>query len=277
MRLRQGRGLRVLSPPILSPTLDAQRERLLNLLPEARWHEYEPADDDAARAGARMAFGEEVQPLYHFGQADVVLSIDADFLGFGPARVRAARDFVRRRTTSAGTDATAASSGANGAAASTGADAAAGSAVAGSAVVPPAAPRAPWPRCTPAAAPTKTRRNETWLAYSQQKCAADSTPLAGARAPIARLTSAGCVEFPARSSAKCGDVRRAAADHALCAKWRALQPRPRFFRGAGEPGGDVVTHITRALRRRRNNAGTATRLRSSAYIGTRRRNVSRGV
>ena len=44
-----------------------------------------------------MAFGEAVQTIYDFSAADVVLSLDADFLNFGPAHLRYARDFMARR------------------------------------------------------------------------------------------------------------------------------------------------------------------------------------
>ena len=35
--------------------------------------------------------------IYHFDKADVVVSLDADFLGFGPGAVRYAKDFASRR------------------------------------------------------------------------------------------------------------------------------------------------------------------------------------
>jgi molybdopterin-containing oxidoreductase family iron-sulfur binding subunit len=49
-----------------------------------------------------MAFGEAVEPQYHFDKADVVLSLDADFLVRGPGRLRWARDFMDRRRLVAG-------------------------------------------------------------------------------------------------------------------------------------------------------------------------------
>lgn len=94
---REGQGLRILSPPILSPTLEWQRQQLQKSWPEARWHHYEPINDDYERAGALLACGEDVRPRYHFDQARVIMSIDADFLGTGPGKVRYARDFMRRR------------------------------------------------------------------------------------------------------------------------------------------------------------------------------------
>jgi MoCo/4Fe-4S cofactor protein with predicted Tat translocation signal len=97
IRAREGKGLRILTPTVDSPTLAGQMESLLKALPEAKWHQYEPVSFDNVRAGAKLAFGEAVQPVYDFSQADVVLSLDADFLNSGPGHVRYARDFMRRR------------------------------------------------------------------------------------------------------------------------------------------------------------------------------------
>ena len=47
--------------------------------------------------GAQMAFGEAVNPVYDFRKADVVLSLDADFLQCGPGNLRYAADFMARR------------------------------------------------------------------------------------------------------------------------------------------------------------------------------------
>ena len=49
------------------------------------------------RAGAMVAFAQDVQPVYHFDRADVVLSLDADFMQAGAAHLKSARDFMSRR------------------------------------------------------------------------------------------------------------------------------------------------------------------------------------
>src|SRR5947209_5838633 len=102
---RRGAGLRILTETITSPTLAAQLEQLLKDYPQAAWHQYEPAARDEAREGARLAFGDDVETLYRFDRADVVLSLGADFLSSGPASVRYARDFVSKRRVRAGAQA----------------------------------------------------------------------------------------------------------------------------------------------------------------------------
>jgi molybdopterin-containing oxidoreductase family iron-sulfur binding subunit len=95
-RAKRGAGLRVLTRTVTSPTLAARLNALLAELPEARWIQYEPVNRDFARAGARAAFGQDVAARCDVGRADVVLSIDSDFLG-GPAGVRHARALSERR------------------------------------------------------------------------------------------------------------------------------------------------------------------------------------
>jgi molybdopterin-containing oxidoreductase family iron-sulfur binding subunit len=92
-----GAGLRVLSEPINSPTLLRQRQAFLDRYPGARWHEYEPVSRASVLAGADRAFGRPLAPVYQIGDADVVLSLDSDFLCSGPGAVRYARDFMARR------------------------------------------------------------------------------------------------------------------------------------------------------------------------------------
>ena len=100
---RQGAGLRILTETVTSPTLADQLHSLLAQFPAAKWHQYEPVGRDAAREGARMAFGQYVNTVYRFDRADVILALDADFLGSGPGSVRYARDFAdRRRVTGPG-------------------------------------------------------------------------------------------------------------------------------------------------------------------------------
>ena len=98
----KGAGLRILTKTVGSPTLSAQFKNLLAQFPQAKWHQWEPCSGDSAREGARLAFGRPVNTIYHFEQADVVVSLDADFLTTGPGHVRYARDFSSRRDLAAG-------------------------------------------------------------------------------------------------------------------------------------------------------------------------------
>ena len=96
----QGDGLRILSGPVTSPSLAELMATVLAAYPKARWHQYDPVSRDGARAAARRAAGRPGETVYHFDKADVILSLDADFLACGPGSVRYARDFADRRRVS---------------------------------------------------------------------------------------------------------------------------------------------------------------------------------
>ncbi len=97
LRAKRGAGLRLLTETITSPTLADQLRRFLAMYPEARVHQHEPAGADTGREGARLAFGDEAHPIYHFDRAERVLSLDSNFLVDEPGSVRYAREFVDGR------------------------------------------------------------------------------------------------------------------------------------------------------------------------------------
>jgi MoCo/4Fe-4S cofactor protein with predicted Tat translocation signal len=100
-----GAGFRLLTETVNSPTLAGQILQVLEEYPAAKWVQWEPLPRDHARAGARQAFGEYVEPVYDFEAADVVLSLDADFLSAGhAANLHAARGFSSRRRLGADPD-----------------------------------------------------------------------------------------------------------------------------------------------------------------------------
>jgi len=94
----QGAGIRILTPTISSPTLADQLRSFLKIYPQAKWHVYEPINRDNVLEGAKSAFGRPVETRYDFEKADVIVSLDADFLYAGfPGNVRYIRDFAKRR------------------------------------------------------------------------------------------------------------------------------------------------------------------------------------
>jgi MoCo/4Fe-4S cofactor protein with predicted Tat translocation signal len=94
----QGAGIRILTTTTTSPTLADQLRSFLKLYPQAKWHVYEPVNRDNVLEGAKMAFGQPVETRYDFSKADVIVSLDADFLSAGfPGNTRYIRDFASRR------------------------------------------------------------------------------------------------------------------------------------------------------------------------------------
>jgi molybdopterin-containing oxidoreductase family iron-sulfur binding subunit len=99
----QGAGIRILTTTITSPTLADQLRNFLKIYPQARWHVYEPCNRDNVLEGAKMAFGQPVETRYDFTKADVIVSLDADFLYAGfPGNVKYIRDFASRRNPDSG-------------------------------------------------------------------------------------------------------------------------------------------------------------------------------
>lgn len=94
---KNGRGFRILTETINSPTLAAQIDELLARFPEAKWHQYEPAYTGNAHAGTTMAFGEPLDVRYNLKDAMRVVTLDADLFGSGPGHLRYAHDFMTRR------------------------------------------------------------------------------------------------------------------------------------------------------------------------------------
>src|SRR6266853_658352 len=93
-----GSGIRILSKSFSSQTLADQMQQVLKRFPEAKRHFYEPVNRDNVYAGAQMAFGQPVETIYKLDAADVIVSLDADFLSAGfPGTTRYARDFAKRR------------------------------------------------------------------------------------------------------------------------------------------------------------------------------------
>ena len=93
-----GAGIRILTPTISSPTLADQLRAFLKVYPQAKWHVYEPVNRDNVLEGAKLAFGQPVETRYELSKADVIVSLDADFLYAGfPGNTRYIRDFAKRR------------------------------------------------------------------------------------------------------------------------------------------------------------------------------------
>ena len=93
-----GGGVRILTQTVSSPTLTAQIRSYLEANPQAKWHVYEPINRDNVYEGAKLAFGEPVETRYDLSKADVIVSLDADFLYAGfPGSARYTRDFAARR------------------------------------------------------------------------------------------------------------------------------------------------------------------------------------
>ncbi|HZT68132.1 MAG TPA: TAT-variant-translocated molybdopterin oxidoreductase [Terriglobia bacterium] len=94
---KKGAGFRILTETVTSPTLGSQLKAFLAQFPQAKWHQYTPVNRHAEREGVRTVYGQYLSHYYRFDQAEVVVSLDADFLCSGRGGVRYARDFADKR------------------------------------------------------------------------------------------------------------------------------------------------------------------------------------
>ena len=89
----QGAGLFLLTGKTTSPTLADQLKRLQKRFPQLSWCWYEPAEPIRARSTS----GANAEPLYDLSKADIIVSLDADFLFEGPANLILTRAFSKKR------------------------------------------------------------------------------------------------------------------------------------------------------------------------------------
>jgi MoCo/4Fe-4S cofactor protein with predicted Tat translocation signal len=97
LKTSNGAGFRILTGTITSPLLIEQLQALLKQFPQAKWHQWESAVSDGARDGGKLAFGRYVNTVYRPERAEVILSLDSDFLASGPGHVRYMKSFYKRR------------------------------------------------------------------------------------------------------------------------------------------------------------------------------------
>ena len=97
----KGDGLAMLSESFASPTMDRLKKDFLSVFPNATFAVYEPVSDENILKATEIAFGSKLVPVYDFSKADLILSLDADFLGTESYQVQNTLGFTsRRRVTS---------------------------------------------------------------------------------------------------------------------------------------------------------------------------------
>jgi MoCo/4Fe-4S cofactor protein with predicted Tat translocation signal len=103
-----GAGLYILSDTVTSPTLAAQWKTAQQNYPNAKWMQWDPVNRDSAYSASKTAFGDYYDAQYRLQDADVIVSLDADFLSgiTHPGFLRLAADYAGRRKLAQGGDGT---------------------------------------------------------------------------------------------------------------------------------------------------------------------------
>ncbi|MDR0534615.1 MAG: TAT-variant-translocated molybdopterin oxidoreductase [Verrucomicrobiales bacterium] len=92
-----GKGLAFLGGEVNSPTLNRLRAELLKKFPQATWTTYEPGLYNNEWQAAKNVFGQEVKISPRYDKAEVILSLDCDFLGSDDGTLASIRDFTEGR------------------------------------------------------------------------------------------------------------------------------------------------------------------------------------
>jgi len=93
----RGEALAVLSESFSSPTLARLKDEFTKRFPNAHWATYEPISDENIYKAVRNLTGEDLRPVYHYDKAEVILSLDSDFLQTESENISAARGFAEKR------------------------------------------------------------------------------------------------------------------------------------------------------------------------------------
>ena len=88
---KKGEGLRFLTESVTSPSMAAMMQSIMADMPNAKWHQFEPARGNG---------GVGMNPMYRFDKADRILSLDSDFMIGSGTSVRYARDWAQKRKVS---------------------------------------------------------------------------------------------------------------------------------------------------------------------------------
>ncbi len=92
-----GKAIRVIAPPDLGPTASAALEKFLAAFPGARRVNHEPPAQEAIASAHLATHGLRIIPRYHLDRAEIIVGIEADFLGTWLSPVAFTRAYVKGR------------------------------------------------------------------------------------------------------------------------------------------------------------------------------------
>jgi molybdopterin-containing oxidoreductase family iron-sulfur binding subunit len=92
-----GGRVRVLTSKLKSPTTLKLIDEFLSNFKDASHIEFEPLELDQIIEAQQVSYGEKALPVYSFDQADVIVSLGADFLGTWISPVEHSADWVKKR------------------------------------------------------------------------------------------------------------------------------------------------------------------------------------
>lgn len=96
-KLSANARVRIVSNTVMSPTTKKAVADFTTKFPNTTMVTYDPISSSALLEANEASFGEAVVPDYHFDKADVIVAIDADFLGTWISPVEYAAKYIKNR------------------------------------------------------------------------------------------------------------------------------------------------------------------------------------
>jgi len=92
-----GEGLIVISETSIAPTFTLLKKEFHKTFPKAKWVVYDPISDENIVKGIELSTGRSSVPVYHFNKANVIVSLDSDFLLSESGSVKNSMGFANGR------------------------------------------------------------------------------------------------------------------------------------------------------------------------------------
>jgi MoCo/4Fe-4S cofactor protein with predicted Tat translocation signal len=97
LRKTKGKGFSLLTETNVSPTFHRLLKKFKKQYPLSELHRYSPVNRDNQTQGLFSLFSDYVTPQFNYDKADVIVSLDCDFLGVEPGQVLSTKQFSSRR------------------------------------------------------------------------------------------------------------------------------------------------------------------------------------
>ena len=94
--IKDGSNLAILADGVISPTRERLKDRILQKFPETKWASFEPFGSDLELESVAVAFGPNKRLVPRLAKADIILTVDRDFLGT-EGDLASTREFASRR------------------------------------------------------------------------------------------------------------------------------------------------------------------------------------
>ncbi|MDP8208535.1 MAG: TAT-variant-translocated molybdopterin oxidoreductase [Candidatus Electryonea clarkiae] len=95
-----GEGLVILGNESSSPSFERLKKEFFKTYPKAEWVTFNSVSDENIYGGIRIASGKNLQPVYHYDKAKIIVALDADPFMMDSENVTSALGFAKGRSIS---------------------------------------------------------------------------------------------------------------------------------------------------------------------------------